>query len=100
MRSEFKPILELIEHSAIEDLPILIGQLEEIRVRAFRRLSAPPVVTAPDTLLDVRKAAKRLGVKRGFLYRHHAKFSFTRRMGTKLLFSANGLEAYIERGRK
>jgi hypothetical protein len=41
-----------------------------------------------DELLSVDAASRRLGVSKDYLYRHGGDFHFTRRIGRKLLFSA------------
>jgi predicted DNA-binding transcriptional regulator AlpA len=80
----------------IEQLPRLLGDLEEIRCTAMSRLTAPsPAAPQLDELLDVDKAAHRLGTSKDYLYRHHARLPFTRRMGRSLRFSALGIEKYI-----
>ena len=79
-----------------EELPTFIGALESIKATAWARLSAPsPAIQEHDELLEVEAAAQRLGVSKDFLYRHSREYSFTRRQGRKLLFSALGLEKYI-----
>jgi excisionase family DNA binding protein len=81
-----------------EELPALIGELESIKAIAFARLATP--VQAPtqnhDELLGVAEASKRLGLSRDYLYRHKGQFAFTRHQGRKVLFSAHGIERYIE----
>lgn len=52
-----------------------------------------------DRLLTVAEAAARLGVSKDYLYRHAKKLPFARRMGRKLLFSSEGINQYIKRGR-
>jgi excisionase family DNA binding protein len=78
-----------------EELPRLVGDLEEIKWVALVRLTSPAAQHPPDELLNVEEAARRLGVSPGYLYRNHHRLPFTRHMGRKLLFSANGIEAYI-----
>jgi predicted DNA-binding transcriptional regulator AlpA len=49
-----------------------------------------------DVLLDVEKAAQRLGTSKDWLYRHADKLPFTIRLGARQLrFSAKGIERYI-----
>jgi len=65
-------------------------------------LCAPPVQAAPvqaDELLDVDEAAERLAMSKEYLYRHHGKLPFARRMGRKLLFSSLGITEYIKKSR-
>ena len=50
---------------------------------------------APDELLDIESASRRLGVSKDYLYRHSEEFPFTRRIGRKLLFSRTGIERHI-----
>ena len=82
------------------ELPNFIGQLESVKAAAWARLSAPAQTPAEhDELLSVEVAADRLGVSRDYLYRHHSQYSFTRRQGRKLLFSASGIEKHIRQQR-
>ncbi len=96
MRAELQHVLTAAKELPAEDLPRLLGELEEIRCTAIARLTAP-ASTAPqsDELLDVDEAARRLGTSKDYLYRHHARLPFTRRMGRSLRFSALGIEKYI-----
>ena len=79
------------------ELPRLLGELEEIRCTAMARLSAPAISQnlTTDVLLSIEEASRRLGVSKDYLYRNGADFSFTRRMGRKLLFSSLGIEKHI-----
>lgn len=84
----------------VEELPDFIGRLESIKATAWARLIAP--ASAPqehDELLPAEVAAERLGISKDYLYRHHADYSFTRRQGRKLLFSAQGIEKHIRQNR-
>ena len=79
-----------------EELPGLIGQLEEAKAAAWARLTVQaPKAAEYDELLGVAEAARRLGVSRDFLYTHAREYPFTRRQGRKLLFSAQGIEKHI-----
>jgi excisionase family DNA binding protein len=80
-----------------EELPKLLGALEEVRCTALARLSAPTQRRNPDELIDVEQAAERLCMSRDYIYRHHNRFPFTRRIGRKLLFSSIGLDEYLHR---
>jgi hypothetical protein len=83
-----------------EELPGFIGELETVKATAWARLSAPASASAErDELLEVEAAAQRLGVSKDYLYRHHAQYSFTRRQGRKLLFSALGIEKHIRQNK-
>jgi len=100
MRPDLEPILVSARLLSPEELPRLLGDLEEIRATALARLTAPaPQTQAPDTLLDVDEAAARLGQSRSYLYRHHKRFPFTRHMGRSLRFSANGIEHFLRQRR-
>ena len=97
MRAELQQALVVAKQLAPEELPRLIGELEEIRCTALARLSAlVSVAPQKDELLDVTEAASRLGISKDYLYRHHNRFPFTRRMGRGLRFSALGIEKYIK----
>ena len=84
----------------VEELPELIGQLEAAKATAWARLSWPPSGThRHDELLTVETAATRLGVSADYLYRHSKDYPFTQRQGRKLLFSALGIDKYIQNQR-
>src|SRR5437762_3418847 len=96
MRTELLYVLTAAKELPAEELPRLLGELEEIRCTAMARLTAPASAASKlDELLDVVEAAFRLGISKDYLYRHHARFPFTRRMGRSLRFSALGIEKYI-----
>jgi predicted DNA-binding transcriptional regulator AlpA len=99
MRSELQSALAQARTLATEELPRLLGDLEEIRTTALARLSAPAPAPAPDELLEVPEAAHRLGLSPSYLYHHHKRFPFARKIGRKLLFSSAGLEVYVKRAR-
>jgi len=100
MRDELQIVLAAARVLPPEELPALLGELEQVRCTAMARLSAPACAqTGPDELIDVQEASRRLGISHDFLYRHHSRFAFTRHLGRKLLFSAHGIETYI-RGRR
>ncbi len=94
----------MAETIAPEALPRLIGELEEIKTTALARLSAPstaiPQTSSPDALLGIKQAAGTLGTSASYLYRHHADFAFTRRVGRKLLFSSEGIQRYLRVGKR
>ena len=95
MRAELQNVLKSVTELPPEQLPRLLGELEEIRCTAIARLSAPAPAMTQDQLLDVEAAAQRLGVSRDYLYRHHAELPFTRRMGKALRFSTSGIEKWL-----
>ena len=51
----------------------------------------------PDQLVDINKAAEILGVKVRYLYDHHDRFLFTRRIGRHLRLSTRGIARYLTR---
>ncbi len=98
MRDELQAVLIVVRESPVDDLPRLLGELEEVRCTAMARLTAPAPAQQhqPDELLHAAEATRRLGVSQDYLYRHHRDFPFTRRVGRRLLFSALGIEKYIK----
>lgn len=97
MRSQLQSVLDDLPQIPRERLPELLGELEVLRTTALLRLSPPAVPPAQrDELLDVVAASERLGISKDRLYRRSSKYPFTRRDGRKLLFSANGIDAYIK----
>lgn len=96
MRHELQNALNAARQIPREELPRLLGELEEIRFTAIARLTPPPIAAPPDELLDVEQAASRLGISKDYLYRHHAEFPFTRRLGRSVRFSARGIEEYAK----
>jgi predicted DNA-binding transcriptional regulator AlpA len=96
MRAELERALHAAKAIPPQDLPRLIGELEEICWTAKARLNVPQAASdAPDSLLGVREAAVKLGMSQDYLYRHAAEFPFTRRMGRALRFSSAGIEKYL-----
>ncbi|SRR6266851_5798350 len=101
MRPELEPILAAARLLSPEELPRLLGDLEEIKATALARLTAPMLQPqSPDTMLDIEEAATRLGMSRNYLYHHHKRFAFTRRMGRSLRFSSQGIEHFIRQQRR
>jgi hypothetical protein len=99
MRQELQPVLALAQTLPSADLPSLLGALEEIRVTALARIVVPTVEGRPDESLTIDQAHKRLGVSKGYLYRHWQEFKFARQEGRKVLFSSNGLDLYLRKSR-
>jgi excisionase family DNA binding protein len=97
VRDELQGALVAARELPQEELPKLLGELEEIRCTAMARLNASaPALPLPDELLDVDEAARRLGMSKDYLYRHAESFPFTRRVGRSLRFSARGIDEYIK----
>jgi hypothetical protein len=99
MRRSLESALSEARTLPAADLPEFLGELETVRIVALARIVAPAAQARPDELLEVREAAYRLGVSPDFVYRNHKKYTFTRREGRKLLFSSNGLDAYLRKSR-
>jgi hypothetical protein len=96
MRGELQTVLAAVREMPAERLPELLGELEQVRCTAMARLTAPqPAAPALDELLDVAEAARRLGRSENYLYRNKAKYPFTVCDGTRVQFSARGIERYI-----
>jgi excisionase family DNA binding protein len=96
MRTELEIVLLAAQEMPKDQLPLLLGEIEQVRCTALARLTSAPVAPQElDELLDVAEAARRLGVSKDYLYRHHRDFAFARRLGRKLLFSAAGIEKHI-----
>lgn len=70
MRAELQNVLKAVTELPSEQLPRLLGELEEIRCTAMARLTttAPAQQFQPDELLNAAEAARRLGVSRDYLY--------------------------------
>ena len=101
MRAELEPILAAARSLSAEELPRFIGELEEVRTTALVRLTVPaPQPQAPDSLLSIAEAAATLGMSRSYLYRRADKFSFVRREGRALRFSARGVQEYLSGRRR
>jgi len=96
MRQELQGALDAARQISREELPRLLGELEEIRFTAIARLTPAPSIVPPDELLDVDQAASRLSMSKDYLYRHHSQFPFTRHLGRSVRFSARGIEEYTK----
>jgi len=99
LREEIQNVLRFAEQLPPEQLPKLLGEIEEVRCTAMSRLSASAAAypANPDRLISIACAAQLLGVSKDTLYRQHDHFPFTRRMGRRLLFSSHGIEEYIRK---
>jgi len=97
LNGSFKPddLLKAVRELPADELPALIGQLETAKATAWARLTAQAPQLEHDELLGVAEAARRLGVSPDYLYRHSEDYTFTRRQGRKLLFSAQGIDKHI-----
>ena len=99
MREELKPILAQARTVAPDELPRLLGDLEEVRATCLARLTSPVIEERPDRSLDVTQAAERMGVSKDYLYHHWQELKFARQEGRKVLFSSNGLDAHLRKSR-
>lgn len=88
---------ERYEATARVDI-VLRSVIEDLRDVDHMETTAPNG-NEPDQLVDINKAAEILGVKVRYLYDHHDRFPFTRRVGRQLRFSSRGLHRYIARRR-
>jgi len=96
MRSELQSVLDSLREMQLDRLPELLGEIEVVRSTALLRLStSPPLPSVHDQLLSIEVAAQRLGMSKDYLYRHHVRLPFTRRIGRNLRFSSLGIERYI-----
>ncbi len=84
-----------------EELPLLIGELARLQAEASVRLTSGAAngrrdrtPEAPDVLLGVEEAARRLGSSPDYLYRSK-DLPFRVRIGRRVRFSAKGIERYI-----
>jgi excisionase family DNA binding protein len=99
VRTQLQPALDLARTLPLEELPLFLGELEQIRVTALARITAPAVESKPDELLNVEQTAARLNCSQNYLYRHSRRLPFTRRVGRKLLFSSSGLDLYLKKSK-
>ena len=71
---------------------LTVGQLRELIREEIQAASKQNV----DKLLDAEKAAKTLRVSQDWLYHHHKKLPFTRKLGPKVLrFSFRGIQKFL-----
>ncbi len=102
--SELDKVERLITEAAASELPALLGELGRLHSLVLARLastanghghSAP---AQPDTLLDAKEAARRLGLSVDALYRRK-DWPFAVRIGRRVRFSAQGVERFIRQRR-
>lgn len=93
----------MVAATAAPDLPRLIGELEAAKAAAWARLAVPLPGRCPDgghdENLPTDEAARRLGMSERWLYRNASRLPFTVRIGRRLVFSARGLDRWLERQR-
>jgi len=79
-------------------IPALLTQLSAVQASMAARFVATAqdaTSDARDALLNVEKAAERLGVSEDWLYRRTKTLSFVVRVGRHVRFSAKGIDRYI-----
>jgi hypothetical protein len=91
MRADLQVVLESLQDLPTDELPRLLGELEEIRATAMMRLTAPRP-KAEDKLLNIEQAAQELNVSKDYLYGND--LPFVRRIGRKRLYSSLGISRY------
>jgi hypothetical protein len=96
----FDALLAEAKSLAPDDVPAFLGELERVRVEAWRCISTPGPTSTEDVLLDAHQAAERLHVSEQYLYRHK-DLPFVRRIGDGRLvrFSSLGIDAYLKKGK-
>jgi hypothetical protein len=100
MRATLELALRDAKELPADELPRLLGDLEEVRATAQSRLlAARAPQAAPDEWLDVKQTAELLKVSRDYLYHNHASLPFAKRLGKRLLFSRTGMERYMRRAK-
>jgi hypothetical protein len=95
--AQLENMLELVRNCHHEALPRLIGTLRELLATAEMRLHTAMPAPAPcttDEFLTVKQAAARLGCSKDLLYKRD--FPFVRKLGRKKLFSARGIQEYLD----
>jgi predicted DNA-binding transcriptional regulator AlpA len=80
----------------------IVGELEALRVVAFREAIRPPVPTpVPSNGLAVTAVMQRTGMSKDWLYREAraGRLPFARRLGRRVVFDEAGLTRWLERRR-
>jgi excisionase family DNA binding protein len=96
MRAELQPVLKAAKELPADELPQLLGELEEVRCTALARLSSPPAQAQPnDEWLTVEEAACQYKLSCSYFY-HHGALPFVKRMGRRVLVSRPLLEKHLK----
>lgn len=88
------------------NLPSLLGQALLDAIRLAVREEIVKAMGAPhdqekDRLLTAEEAATLLGMSKDWLFRHHAKLPFTRRIGRRAVrFSSAGIQKWLGASKK
>jgi predicted DNA-binding transcriptional regulator AlpA len=98
MRKELEAALDLAENLPADELPRLVGELEEIRCIALMRLTTRETKSQTDELLDVHEVAALLHMSTDWVYRRARKLPFFCENGSSraLRFSAAKLDLYLK----
>jgi excisionase family DNA binding protein len=99
MRSELTKVSDLAQSLPPDELAVLLGELETVRLIAHGRMNSPAVAAKPDERIGVKEAAARMGISASYLYRNADKYKFTRREGKKVLIDRAGLDAYLKKSK-
>lgn len=94
--AQLEKTVQLVRDCDREALPKIVGLLRELLATAELRLNAPASnpARAEDTYLTARQAAERLHCTKDYLYKK--SWPFARKLGGKTLFSARGIEQYLQ----
>lgn len=100
MRAELHCILDLAQTLPPDELCVLLGELETIRLIAHGRLTSPSVAAkAGEEWLSVDQIADRMHKSHDYVYRHAKEWPFARRLGKGWLFSGKGFDVHLKRAR-
>ena len=98
----FRELKETIGQVAPQELHAFLGKLEEMKsivlsqLRPVAPCSQKNDAQETDELLAVKEAALKLKVSQNYLYQNSKTLPFTVRVGRRLLFSAQGIDRYIQ----
>ena len=92
---------ESLDAVALNDVPDIIGALEAAKARLQLRLfgGREPVSASPvgSRCLDVKEAARLLGMSVDWLYRHGKELPFSRKIGRSVRFDEAALREWQKR---
>jgi predicted DNA-binding transcriptional regulator AlpA len=102
-------LLADLDRLPTDQLPLALGALEAAKAHLWTRLTTshspstrPVAVPAPsdgtDRTVDVREAARLLGMSPSWVYRHARELPFAHRVGSRAVrFSVSGIRRYLAR---
>jgi excisionase family DNA binding protein len=96
MNTPLQIVLEQARSLPVSQLPRLLADLREVECTALARLSTPSPAPVAEEWLTVAQASERLHCSRVYLYKNAHTLPFARHLGKKLLFSARGIEDYLQ----